>query len=144
MLGVCLGHQVIAASLGGRVVRAQSPMHGRASKMVHAGGGLFMGLANPLTVGRYHSLVVEEASLPSMLEVTARTSDGIVMAIAHRSAPVFGVQFHPESILTEGGYQILANFLNLSGLPAVKPWDELDERPSTPSSPPVPDTPVTF
>ena len=104
ILGVCLGHQTIASALGGSVVRADEPMHGRASGIEHTGEGLFAGLPNPLVVGRYHSLIVEEASLPSDLRVTARTSDGTVMALEYRRWPVFGVQFHPESILTECGH----------------------------------------
>jgi anthranilate synthase/aminodeoxychorismate synthase-like glutamine amidotransferase len=116
ILGVCLGHQTIAAALGGRIVRALEPMHGRSSRIVHSGQGLFLDLANPLAVGRYHSLVVDESSLPKELQVTARAEDGTIMALSHRTLPVFGVQFHPESILTEQGYTLLANFLRLSGL----------------------------
>jgi anthranilate synthase/aminodeoxychorismate synthase-like glutamine amidotransferase len=116
ILGVCLGHQTIAAALGGRVVRAPQPMHGRTSLIEHRQQGLFLGLPSPLTVCRYHSLVVEEASLPDGLEVTARTPDGVVMALAHRNLPLWGVQFHPEAILTEGGYPMLANFLRLARL----------------------------
>ncbi len=116
ILGVCLGHQTIVAALGGRVVRALEPMHGRASRIEHSGQGLFRGVANPLTVGRYHSLVVEDSSLPKELAITARSEDGTIMALAHRKLPVFGVQFHPESILTEQGYSLLANFLRLAGL----------------------------
>jgi anthranilate synthase/aminodeoxychorismate synthase-like glutamine amidotransferase len=130
ILGVCLGHQTIAAALGGRVVRAREPMHGRASAVLHDGRGLFASLPNPLTACRYHSLVVEEDSLPPTLEVTARTADGVVMALAHRSYPVFGVQFHPESILTEAGYPLLANYLRLAGLTLPEPLPSLaDERP---------------
>jgi anthranilate synthase/aminodeoxychorismate synthase-like glutamine amidotransferase len=117
ILGICLGHQVIAVALGGRVGRAAEAMHGRTSEVYHNGRGIFDGVPNPLVACRYHSLVVEEASLPAELEVTARTADGIVMAIAHRRRPVIGLQFHPESILTEAGYSLLANFLRLSGLP---------------------------
>ncbi|MGI8981785.1 MAG: anthranilate synthase component II [Pirellulaceae bacterium] len=117
MLGVCLGHQTMAAALGGKVVRAKEPVHGRASQVLHRGEGVFAGLPSPLTVGRYHSLVVEEASLPPELVVTARTEDGVVMALSHREHPVVGVQFHPESILTDGGYELLANFLRLARLP---------------------------
>jgi anthranilate synthase/aminodeoxychorismate synthase-like glutamine amidotransferase len=116
ILGVCLGHQTIAAALGGNVVRAKEPVHGRASLVRHSGQGIFSGLPSPLTVGRYHSLVVEEQSLPPDLVVTARTEDGVVMAIAHSRHPVVGVQFHPESILTRGGYELLANFLRLAKL----------------------------
>ncbi len=118
MLGVCLGHQTIAEAFGGRVVRAKEPVHGRASWVRHNGRGLFAGVPDPLTAGRYHSLVVDEASLPACLEITARTDDGAIMAIEHRELPVFGLQFHPESILTDCGYSLLANFLRRAGLAA--------------------------
>ncbi len=118
ILGVCLGHQAIAQALGGRVVRAPQPVHGQASTLTHDGTDLFQGLSNPLRAGRYHSLIVEESSLPEELEVTCRTSDGLVMALQHRKWPTFGVQFHPESILTDGGHRLLANFLRLAGLPS--------------------------
>jgi anthranilate synthase/aminodeoxychorismate synthase-like glutamine amidotransferase len=114
ILGVCLGHQAIAAAFGGRVIRAPEPVHGRASRVRHDGTRLFEGLPNPLTVGRYHSLVAEESTLPPMLRVTARTDDGLVMACEHESHPTWGVQFHPESILTEGGHALIANFLRLA------------------------------
>lgn len=145
LLGVCLGHQAIAAALGSRVVRAGLPVHGQASPIVHAGEGLFAGLPSPLSVGRYHSLVVEEATLPSELCVTARLEDGTIMALAHRRWPVWGVQFHPESILTEGGYLLLANFLALAGLrrPGVLPA-LVAERPPPPPEVPLPRGPVTF
>jgi anthranilate synthase/aminodeoxychorismate synthase-like glutamine amidotransferase len=128
MLGVCLGHQTIAEALGGRVVRGE-PVHGRASLIEHDGAGLFAGVPSPIRVGRYHSLVVEETTLPSSLTPTARTEDGVLMAMAHRSAPVFGVQFHPESILTQNGYRLLANFLRLAGIqfPDDLPSDESAE-----------------
>jgi anthranilate synthase/aminodeoxychorismate synthase-like glutamine amidotransferase len=116
ILGVCLGHQIIAESLGGRIVRACEPMHGRASSILHNGRGVFAGLPNPLTAGRYHSLVVDKSTLPVELEVTARTTDDVVMAIAHRDYPVVGLQFHPESILTPHGYDLLAGFLRLAGI----------------------------
>jgi anthranilate synthase component II len=116
LLGVCLGHQTIAAALGGRVIRAKEPMHGRTSLVHHRGRGLFAGLPNPLVGCRYHSLVVDEASLPESLEVTARADDGTVMAIEHRTLPVVGLQFHPESILTDHGYRLLAAFLRSAGL----------------------------
>jgi anthranilate synthase/aminodeoxychorismate synthase-like glutamine amidotransferase len=115
MLGVCLGHQAIAAAFGGRVVRAAEPVHGRTSPVEHDGSELFAGLANPLTAARYHSLVVDEGSLPAELTVTARTPDGIPMALQHRELPIFGVQFHPESVLTEGGHALLRNFLQFAG-----------------------------
>jgi anthranilate synthase/aminodeoxychorismate synthase-like glutamine amidotransferase len=116
ILGVCLGHQTIAQALGGRVVRAAEPVHGRTSPVFHDGHGVLAGLPSPFIATRYHSLVVEAASLPATLEVTARTADGTVMAIEHRRLPIVGVQFHPESILTEHGYPILAAFLRLAGL----------------------------
>ncbi|MEX2188151.1 MAG: aminodeoxychorismate/anthranilate synthase component II [Pirellulales bacterium] len=128
MLGVCLGHQAIAAAFGAAIVRAREPMHGRTSEIVHNATGLFTGVPSPLTVCRYHSLVVDEATLADELEVTARTADGTVMAIAHRRRPVVGVQFHPEAVLTERGYAMLANFLRMAGLAvtASLPEDEVD------------------
>ena len=145
ILGVCLGHQAIGAALGGRVIRATTPMHGRTSAIRHNVRGIFAGVTNPLTVGRYHSLVVEPSSLPEILEVTAQTSDGVVMALAHRRWPVFGVQFHPESILTQDGYAILVNFLRLAGatVPAKLPSLQ-EERPALPKPPNLPTQPVTF
>jgi anthranilate synthase/aminodeoxychorismate synthase-like glutamine amidotransferase len=116
ILGVCLGHQVIAEALGGRIVSAPTPVHGQASAVQHAGSGLLAGLPSPMRVGRYHSLVVEATSLPGELRPTAWTDDGVVMALQHDRWPVYGVQFHPESILTECGYELLANFLSLAGL----------------------------
>jgi anthranilate synthase component II len=116
ILGVCLGHQTIAAAFGGQTVRAAEPMHGRASLANHNESGLFAGLPNPLRVGRYHSLIVEESSLPPELETTARTPDGVVMALAHRNYPLVGLQFHPESILTDHGYDLLAGFLRIAGV----------------------------
>jgi anthranilate synthase/aminodeoxychorismate synthase-like glutamine amidotransferase len=145
LLGVCLGHQTIAAALGGKVVRSAQPVHGRSSLIYHRGAGLFQGLPSPLRVGRYHSLVVDPAALPDELEVTAQTDDQTVMALAHRVFPVFGVQFHPESILTEGGFLLLANFLRLAGLepgPWIPAIDE--ERPVPAEAAPLPDRPVTF
>jgi anthranilate synthase/aminodeoxychorismate synthase-like glutamine amidotransferase len=116
MLGICLGHQVIAEALGGRIVRAREPVHGRASPIRHDGRGVFAGLPNPLSAARYHSLVVDEASLPDCLHVSAWTDDGTVMALRHSDRPVVGLQFHPESILTEAGYALLAGFLRVAGL----------------------------
>ncbi len=113
VLGVCLGHQCIGAAYGGRVVRADRPMHGKLSPVHHRGRGLFAGLPDPLAVTRYHSLVVERSTLPDVLEVTAWTEAGEVMALRHRELPVWGVQFHPEAVLTESGHRILANFLAL-------------------------------
>lgn len=113
ILGVCLGHQVIARVCGGRVVRAGAIVHGRATPVHHDGRTLFAGLSNPLVATRYHSLAVERASLPECLEVSATSEDGTVMGIRHRHWPLEGVQFHPESILTTEGKQLLANFLRL-------------------------------
>lgn len=111
LLGVCLGHQVIAEALGGRIVRAAAPVHGQTTTIVHDGEGLFVDLPSPLRVGRYHSLVVEPTSLPRNLRATAWSEASELMAFEHVALPVFGVQFHPESILTEHGYELLANFL---------------------------------
>ena len=116
ILGVCLGHQAIAQSLGARIIRAPFPIHGRASWVHHRDSRLMTGLASPLQVGRYHSLVIDPETMPDSLRATAWTDDGIIMAIEHREHPVFGVQFHPESILTPYGYEILAAFLKQSGL----------------------------
>ena len=111
ILGVCLGHQCIGQVFGGTVVRAPAVMHGKTSLVHHDGAGVFAGLPNPLEATRYHSLVVDAASVPDVLEVTATTDDGTVMALRHRELPVEGVQFHPESILTASGHQLMANFL---------------------------------
>jgi anthranilate synthase/aminodeoxychorismate synthase-like glutamine amidotransferase len=115
MLGVCLGHQAIAQALGGRIIRAAEPVHGRTSPVLHHGKRLFTGMPNPLRATRYHSLIIDEASLPVELRVVARTDDGVPMALEHLSWPLFGVQFHPESILTLEGHRLLANFLALAG-----------------------------
>jgi para-aminobenzoate synthetase component 2 len=113
ILGVCLGEQCIAHVFGGRVANAERLVHGKSSRVYHDGRGIFRGLPNPITAGRYHSLVVEEKSLPSCLEVSAYTSEGEVMGIRHREFPVEGVQFHPESILTETGSLVFRNFFNM-------------------------------
>jgi anthranilate synthase/aminodeoxychorismate synthase-like glutamine amidotransferase len=118
ILGVCLGHQAIGQALGGRIVRAASPMHGKSSMITHASHRLLRTLPSPFQVGRYHSLVIEPTSLPDELQATAWSDDGAVMAIEHRQHPVFGVQFHPESILTDHGYEVLRGFLRESGLRA--------------------------
>lgn len=110
-LGVCLGHQSIGQVYGGRVIRAPEPMHGKTSLMYHDGQGVFRGLPQPFEANRYHSLIVENATLPAELEVTAQTEDGVIMGLKHRSYPVEGVQFHPESILTATGKDLLRNFL---------------------------------
>ena len=115
ILGVCLGHQAIGVAYGATLRRAAQPMHGRTSSVQHEACGLFAGLPQPLQAMRYHSLVLEEVAAP--LRVTARTDDGVVMAIEHTHLPIWGVQFHPESVLTEKGHQLLSNFLDLSKVP---------------------------
>ena len=116
ILGVCLGHQAIGQTFGGEVVRAKTLMHGKTSQIRHNGKGLFAGLPDGFTATRYHSLSVERDSLPADLEVTAWADDGEIMGLQHRRRPVFGVQFHPESIATEGGHDLLGNFLDLAGV----------------------------
>ncbi len=116
LLGVCLGHQAIGQVYGGRVVRAPSPMHGKLSQITHTGKGLFKGLPRHFEVTRYHSLIVEREGLPGSLAVTARTADGLIMGLQHKKHPVHGVQFHPESIASEHGHALLANFLEIAGL----------------------------
>ncbi|HXF47549.1 MAG TPA: aminodeoxychorismate/anthranilate synthase component II [Burkholderiaceae bacterium] len=111
ILGVCLGHQAIGQAFGGKVVRARTLMHGKCAPIEHTGAGVFSGLPSPFTAARYHSLAVERESLPECLEVTAWTADGEIMGLRHRSLPVQGVQFHPESIATEHGHALLRNFL---------------------------------
>jgi anthranilate synthase component 2 len=119
VLGVCLGHQAIGQACGGRIVRAPVPMHGKLSPIHHDGSGVFAGLANPFLASRYHSLVVDRASLPPALRVTAETEDGLVMGLAHRERPLYGVQFHPESIASEHGHALLRNFLALATAESV-------------------------
>ncbi|HUE19079.1 MAG TPA: aminodeoxychorismate/anthranilate synthase component II [Stellaceae bacterium] len=119
LLGVCLGHQAIGQALGGKVVRAPKPMHGKLSAMRHDGSGVFKGLPNPFNATRYHSLIVERPSLPESLRVTAETDDGIIMGLAHKTRPVHGVQFHPESIASQSGHDLLKNFLNLAAAESV-------------------------
>jgi anthranilate synthase/aminodeoxychorismate synthase-like glutamine amidotransferase len=114
ILGVCLGHQSIAAAFGGKVVRAGAPVHGKVSAVRHDGRTIFRDVPDGFAATRYHSLVVEEAGLPGCLEVSARTDDGVIMGVRHRSRPVEGIQFHPESVLTAEGKRILMNFLNLA------------------------------
>lgn len=111
ILGVCLGHQAIGQAFGGRIIRAQRVMHGKTDQLVHEGQGVFAGLPSPFEVVRYHSLVIERETCPALLEVTARSSDGEIMGVRHREVDIEGVQFHPESIATEHGHAMLANFL---------------------------------
>ena len=117
ILGVCLGHQCIGAAYGGEIVRAGAPMHGKVSRIHHTGAGIFAGLPTPFSATRYHSLVIAPASLPPSLQVTATSEDGEIMAVQHAKHPVHGVQFHPESVLTEHGYRLLDHFLH--GVPAT-------------------------
>lgn len=114
ILGVCLGHQSIGQAFGGRIVRARRPMHGKTSMIRHSGSGIFAGLPNPLRATRYHSLVVAKEDLPEDLAVTAESQEGEIMALAHRRHPIVGLQFHPEAVLTEHGYDLLRNFLGRS------------------------------
>ena len=121
ILGVCLGHQSIGAAFGGKIVRAKEIMHGKTSLVSHRGTDVFRGLPSPFTVIRYHSLAIERASLPDCLEVTAETADGEIMGVRHKTLPIYGVQFHPESILSEHGHDMLRNFLTM---------DHADKRPA--------------
>ena len=114
MLGVCLGHQAIGQAFGGQVVRAAAPMHGKVSAIRHEGAGVFAGLPSPFNATRYHSLVIQPDTMPGSLEATAWTADGAIMGLRHRALPLFGVQFHPESIASEHGHALLANFLALA------------------------------
>ncbi len=114
ILGVCLGHQAIGMVYGGNVIR-HNPMHGKTSPVLHQGKGVFSGLPSPFTATRYHSLIVERNTLPDCLEVTAETADGIIMGLQHRDYPLHGVQFHPESIASEHGHDLLRNFLSMTG-----------------------------
>ena len=116
IFGVCLGHQAIGQAFGGEVVHAKALMHGKTSQIHHEGKGVFAGLKTPFTATRYHSLSVEKQVLPAELEITAWTEDGEIMGVQHRSRPVHGVQFHPESIATECGHDLLANFLQIAGV----------------------------
>ncbi|REK19577.1 MAG: aminodeoxychorismate/anthranilate synthase component II [Planctomycetota bacterium] len=146
ILGICLGHQAIGAAFGGRVVRAAEPVHGRASSVVHDGRSVFAGLPNPLIAGRYHSLAIDPATLPRELEATAWTADGTIMAVAHCEFPVVGLQFHPESVLTDLGFDLLGAFLRQSGLaaPDVVPRIGSERVETVVSAAPLPDVPVTF
>jgi anthranilate synthase component 2 len=116
LLGVCLGHQAIGQAFGGRVVRAAELMHGKTSPIVHDGTGVFAGLPSPITATRYHSLIVAEDGLPDELLVNARVADGTIMGVRHETLPIHGVQFHPESIATENGHAMLANFMAIAGI----------------------------
>jgi anthranilate synthase/aminodeoxychorismate synthase-like glutamine amidotransferase len=111
LLGVCLGNQAIGQACGGKVIRAPQLMHGKTSAIYHQGAGIFSGIPSPFTATRYHSLIVERATLPDCLTITAETSDGLIMGLEHNARPIFGVQFHPESIASDYGHQLLANFL---------------------------------
>jgi anthranilate synthase component 2 len=115
ILGVCLGHQAIGQVFGGEITRLHTPMHGKLSEIRHEGAGVFRGLNGPFKATRYHSLVVDRDSIPADLQVTAEADDGVVMGLSHRNAPLHGVQFHPESILSEHGHRILRNFLDIAG-----------------------------
>ena len=115
MLGVCLGHQAIGQAFGGHVVRAELPMHGKTSAVHHRGTGVFADLPSPITATRYHSLTLGREDWPDCLDITAETDDGVVMGLAHRELPLHGVQFHPESIASEQGHALLANFLAIAG-----------------------------
>ena len=120
VFGVCLGHQAIGHVLGGNVIRAPELMHGKTSEVTHRNMGVFAGVPNPVTATRYHSLVIEPSSMPDCLEVTASTADGIVMGVRHKTLPIEGVQFHPESILTGSGHDMLRNFLQNCQKPTGK------------------------
>ena len=145
LLGVCLGHQAVCAAFGAEVVRAPVPCHGQASPIRHSQEGVFRGLPNPLTVGRYHSLVVDQNSVPPQFAVTAESDDGLIMGVQHKHHLTVGLQFHPESILTKCGYPLLQNFLEMAGLDTDGAPCSMDELEKTQDqSPPLPDAPVTF
>ncbi len=114
LFGVCLGHQSIGQAFGGRIVRAPSCMHGKTSTITHTGAGVFQGIPSPFTATRYHSLTIDPDSMPDCLDVTAHSEDGVIQGIMHRELPIYGVQFHPESIVSEHGHDILRNFVNLT------------------------------
>lgn len=128
LLGVCLGHQTIGQAFGAQIVRAPEPMHGKVDRVRHTGAGVFRGLPNPVEATRYHSLCVDAGTLPDCFEVTATTSDDVIMGLAHRELPIHGVQFHPESIATDAGHDLLANFIELATGRAVETYG--DETPA--------------
>ena len=151
LLGICLGHQTIAAAFGANIIRGSSPMHGRTSKIEHGQTKLFAELPTPLTVCRYHSLVVDPRSIPAEIQITATCdatcNDYTIMALQHRELPVFGLQFHPEAILTEHGFALLGNFLKQANLPTEPIATSLDLRElryTAQRHPPLPEKPVTF
>lgn len=121
MLGVCLGHQIIVQALGGAIEPSEQPRHGKTSPVTHFGGPLFTNVPSPFDAGRYHSLVARSDQIPDCLDIAATTDDRVVMAVQHQTLPVFGLQFHPESVITQFGYQIVYNFLDLAGL-AMQPY----------------------
>jgi len=130
VFGVCLGLQSIGQAFGGKITRGPVPMHGKISPVTHTDKGVFQGLPSPFDATRYHSLVVDRASLPDCLEITAETEDGMIMGLQHRDLPIHGVQFHPESIASEHGHKLLQNFLRISGVNAepLKPLEQLESE----------------
>ncbi len=136
ILGVCLGHQSIGAAMGATVIPSGHPMHGRSSTIFHNGHAVFRQIPSPFVAGRYHSLILDPATLPESLEIIAKTDEGIIMAIAHRELPIIGYQFHPESVLTSHGYQLIANFLEVARIDVTTELGELSSQ--TPSRLSVP------